>query len=232
MTKETEISVIIPIYRNNKSLRELSSRIIKSLSSFKHEIIFVNDNSPDNSLEILQNLTSKYEQIKHLNLTQNIGQQKATIQGLKIAIGKKIVVLDGDLQDRPELIPILNQSILTDLNSVFVKRKGIYQSPSRMVTSVLIKKVVQLISGLHYKAGSYYMFDNSLLPKVLLVASKCKYPYLSIIVAHFSNTINYIPANRNKNIEPSNYNFTKRIKAAIMAIYCSFYCSYFKLNLD
>jgi len=232
MTEEIEISVVIPIYRNNKSLLELSARIIKSLDSFKHEIIFVNDNSPDNSLEILKNLTSKYKQIKHLNLTQNLGQQKATMQGLKIAMGKKIVVLDGDLQDRPELIPRLNNSISTNKNSVFVKRKGIYQSANRMVTSVLIKKVVQLISGLHYKAGSYYMFDSSLLPKVLLVASKCKYPYLSIIVAHFSSTINYISANRNKNIEPSNYNFATRIKAAIMAIYCSFYCSYFKLNPD
>lgn len=232
MTETIDISVVIPIYRNNRSLIELSERIMKNLNLFNYEIIFVNDSSPDNSLLTLEMLTSKHKQIRHINLVKNIGQQKATLEGLKKALGEKIAVLDGDLQDIPELISVLHESILSNKHAAFVKRKGVYQSKGRMITSVLIKKIVQLLSGLHYKAGSYYMFDKVILSKVVFIGSKCPYPYLSIIVAHFAQSVIYVPSTRNKNVGPSGYNFTKRIKAALMAIYCSLYCTYSKLILD
>ena len=57
-----------------------------------------------------------------INLPKNLGQQKATLQGLRQAKGQKIVVLDGDLQDSPELISELYQKSLFTTNSIFVKR--------------------------------------------------------------------------------------------------------------
>ncbi|GAA3522548.1 hypothetical protein GCM10022393_41420 [Aquimarina addita] len=233
MNKELDISVVIPIYRNNKVLKELHNALMTVLNPYNYEIIYVNDCSPDSSLDTLTDLASQYACVTYLDLEENVGQQKATLQGLKKAIGQKIVVLDGDLQDHPQLIPLLYQAMAQNNGSAaFVKRKGMYQSKGRMTTSVLIKKIIQLLSGLHYKAGSYYMFDNSLLKKVTTTASNCQYPYMSIIVAHFASQIQYISADRGKSIGPSGYTFSKRIKAAVMAIYCSLYCTYTKLIPD
>lgn len=232
MTELLDISVVIPIYGNNDSLAELNSRLMASLSSFKHEIVYVNDDSPDDSSNSMQILASKHQQIRHIKLLQNVGQQKATLEGLKVVFGKKIVVLDGDLQDTPELIPELYKLIRSEKDAVFVKRKGIYQSIGRMLTSMFIKKIIQIMSGLHYKAGSYYMFDRSLLSDVNLVASKCRYPYVSIIVAQFAHQVKYVTVDRGKGVGPSGYSLMKRIKAAMMAIYCSAYCTYSKLILD
>lgn len=232
MDEIIDLSVVIPIYNNDNVLIELNNQLIEELVFLKYEIIYVNDCSPDRAIDTLTFFASKYPRVRPINLSKNIGQQKATLEGLKKAVGQKIVVLDGDLQDSPKLIPDLYNKNKSEGDAVFVKRKGIYQSMGRMMTSILIKKVIQLISGLHYKAGSYYLFDSSIKKKVIFVASNCKHPYMSIIVAHFSNKIKYVSATRGKNTGPSGYNFRKRIKAAIMAIYCSLYCTYTRLTFD
>lgn len=226
---ELEISVVIPIYRNAKQIDELVSRLEQTLNQFRYEVIFVNDCSPDRSLELLQSHSRQKEQFHLKNLDKNVGQQRATLEGLKLAKGNRVVVLDGDLQDAPELIPDLYQLLSQGRMAAFVKRKGMYQSGGRMFTSILIKRVIQLLSGLHYKAGSYYMFDRSILKRILNVASRCSYPYMSIIVAHFGKKMSYIDAQRGKSIGGS-YSFIKRIKAAMMAVYCSLYCTYSKLR--
>ncbi len=226
MPKPLQISVVIPIYNNEHVIEELSQRLISELNSFNFEVIYVNDCSIDKSSQKLQYVSSLYSQINYINLSKNVGQQKATLEGIKKAIGKKTVILDGDLQDDPKLITHLYTKANEIESSVFVKRKGVYQSKKRMITSILIKKVIQLMSGLHYKAGSYYMFDQYILKKVISSASNCKHPYMSIIVAHQSKKIHYVTAKRGKNLGVSGYNFRKRIKAALMAIYCSAYCIY------
>ncbi len=227
--QKINVSIVIPVYGNNQFLVELSDRIKANLPLLNYEIIFVNDYSPDDSLNTLKILSSKDSQIRYINLPINIGQQKATLKGIQNALGQKIVVLDGDLQDRPELIiELYNKSKLVD-DAVFVKRKGIYQSKGRMITSILIKKIIQFTSGLHYKAGSYYIFDRSILKEVISEAANCKHPYMSIIIAHFADKIDYIAADRTKSIGSTGYTMIKRIRAAYMAIYCSLYCRYSKL---
>lgn len=232
MVKELDISVVIPVYKNCHSLDKLSNRLMTSLSTYEYEIIFVNDGSPDETLSKLEILSLKYSQIRHITLSKNIGQQKATLEGLKVVLGNEIVVMDGDLQDSPELIPALYKAVTSKKNTVFVKRKGIYQSIGRMLSSILFKKIIQSISGLHYRAGSYYIFDRAILSKVILLASKCKYPYMSIIVAHIASQVSYIAADRSKSIGSSGYGFITRTRAAIMAVYCAAYCNYTRLDPD
>ena len=224
MSALVDLSVVVPVYGNNQFLNELNNRIINTLSSLNHEIIYVNDCSPDDSLTTLKVLSKEYPKIQYINLPKNLGQQKATLQGLRQAKGQKIVVLDGDLQDSPELISELYQKSLFTTNSIFVKRIGIYQSKGRMITSIIIKTTVQALSGLHYKAGSYYIFDRSILQDVTRAGTRCKYPYMSIIVALFSTKIQYIKADRAKSIGASGYTMLKRVHAAFMAMYCSLYC--------
>lgn len=227
-----DISVVVPIYNNSQSLVELTERLLAVLNEYTFEIIYINDCSPDNSFAVIERLSIKYPQIKSKDLPINIGQHKATLEGIKMALGDKIVVMDGDLQDDPKLINALKACAFSDGEAAFVKRKGIYQSLPRMLTSLVTKKTVQLLSGLHYKAGSYYLFDKSIQPKVLALASFCSHPYMSIMIAQAARKVNYIEAQRGKSIGGSGYNFKKRLRAGFMAIHCSIYCLYFKLVLD
>lgn len=102
------LSVVIPVYNNAPCLEELASRLERTLSTppFEpYEVIFVNDGSADESLEILRRLSRRDQQIKVINLSRNFGHQQAITAGFDVARGDAVLVMDGDLQDPPEVIP-------------------------------------------------------------------------------------------------------------------------------
>jgi len=100
-------TIIIPIYNEEKNIDILYQRLKNVLRFFKkeYELIFVNDGSSDQSLLKLINLYKKDNRIKIINFSRNFGHQMAVSAGLKYAQGEIIVILDGDLQDPPELLP-------------------------------------------------------------------------------------------------------------------------------
>jgi glycosyltransferase involved in cell wall biosynthesis len=104
-----EISVVIPVYRAEKIINELCSRLIKNLSLItdNFEIILVDDGSPDKSWNKITKNANDEKRIKGYQLSRNFGQHHAITAGLEAAKGEWIVVMDCDLQDRPEEIPKL-----------------------------------------------------------------------------------------------------------------------------
>lgn len=102
-------SVVSPVYKGEKMIEELVSRIQISLSQLteSYEIILVNDASPDDSWRMIELECRKDKRIKGINLSRNFGQHYAITAGLNYAKGEWIVVMDCDLQDRPEELPNL-----------------------------------------------------------------------------------------------------------------------------
>ena len=103
------LSVVSPIYKGEKMMEELVSRIEAAVSSFTddYEIILVNDCSPDNSWAKMQEICAVDKKVKGLNLSRNFGQHYAITAGLSKTRGEWVVVMDCDLQDVPEEIPNL-----------------------------------------------------------------------------------------------------------------------------
>src|SRR3989338_8819683 len=103
------LSVVAPVYNEDKCLREFYSRLCKVIGSsgLNAEIIFVNDGSSDDSLELIRQLAQKDSRIKILNFSRNFGHQIAVKAGIDHAYGEMIVLMDTDLQDPPEVIPKL-----------------------------------------------------------------------------------------------------------------------------
>lgn len=101
------ISVVIPTYKSEVNLTALVERLTGVLSkcNYEYEIIFVDDNSPDSSLEVLRDICKSHPKIKAISLSRNFGQQIASSAGLKFAKGDAIIMMDDDLQDPPEFIP-------------------------------------------------------------------------------------------------------------------------------
>jgi len=101
-----KISAIIACYRDAQAvpiMYERLSSVFKKIG-VDYEIIFVNDNSPDNAREVLAELASRDKKVVVINHTRNFGSQSAFTSGMSIATGDAVVLLDGDLQDPPELI--------------------------------------------------------------------------------------------------------------------------------
>ena len=120
-----KISVVCPVYGCATSLVELYMRLNKSLSriSDDFEIVFINDQSPDESLQIIEQLSRQDHRVKGLSLSRNFGQHYAIAAGLDHTTGEWVVVMDCDLQDQPEEISILYDKALEGWDIVFGRRK-------------------------------------------------------------------------------------------------------------
>lgn len=119
-----KFSIIIPCYRSSDTLLELKNRLVKALEpiSTDFEIILVNDCSPENDWEIISELAKNDTRVKGLNFSRNFGQHYAISAGLEMANGEWIVVMDGDLQDRPEEIANLYKKSQEGYDLVTAKR--------------------------------------------------------------------------------------------------------------
>ena len=120
-----DLSVIIPIYNEEMNLVPMNNRIIAALSplGIPYEIVYVNDGSKDNSLPIIMGLSEENASVKYIDFSRNFGHQIAISAGLEHAMGERIVIMDGDGQDPPELIPELLKKSLEGFEVVYAKRK-------------------------------------------------------------------------------------------------------------
>ena len=105
MNKKT-ISCIIACYKDELAIPYMYARIVKTFQelNINYEIIFVNDSSPDNSEEVIREISKKDSNVIGINHRRNFGSQSAFLSGMKVSNGDAVVLMDGDLQDPPEII--------------------------------------------------------------------------------------------------------------------------------
>ncbi len=102
-----KLSAVIACYRDAPAVPIMYERLCKMFSEIgaDYEIVFVNDGSPDNAREVLTELAGRDPRVVVINHTRAFGSQSAFTSGMRIATGDAVVLLDGDLQDPPEIIP-------------------------------------------------------------------------------------------------------------------------------
>jgi dolichol-phosphate mannosyltransferase len=101
-----KLSPIIACYRDAEAVPIMYQRLVDTITGLDldYEIVFVNDGSPDNAGEVLAELAKRDAKVVVINHTRNFGSQNAFTSGMQVASGDAVVLLDGDLQDPPELI--------------------------------------------------------------------------------------------------------------------------------
>jgi len=112
-TETIEISVVVPVFNEAENLPILIPRLVKVLEplGLSYEMIFVDDGSLDGSRSILKEMASRYPSLRIIGLKKNRGLSTALIAGMREALGERIVTLDSDLQNDPEDIPKLLESL-------------------------------------------------------------------------------------------------------------------------
>ncbi len=167
-----KISVVIPIYGCRAALPELHRRLTESVSSLTsdYELILVNDNCPQNSWEVIEELSKNDSHVKGIELSRNFGQMKAILAGLDYANGDWIVVMDCDLQDRPEEIPRLYAKAQEGYDAVFARRAERQDNPLKVFLANMFYKVYQFATDGNYDGA----VCNFSIVKSDVIKSYCK----------------------------------------------------------
>ncbi|RAK19882.1 dolichol-phosphate mannosyltransferase [Anoxybacillus vitaminiphilus] len=139
-------SVIIPVYNEALVIRETYKRLkaVMEQTDGPYELLFVNDGSEDETIEILKELAVKDETVKYLDFSRNFGHQIAITAGMDYASGKAIVIIDADLQDPPELILEMIRKWKEGYDVVYakrIKRKG--ETIFKKVTAHLFYRILR-----------------------------------------------------------------------------------------
>ena len=149
MKEFPHISIVSPVYRGEKMVAELVRRNVESVSTITddYEIILVNDASPDNSWEEIVKQCELNSKVKGINLSRNFGQHYAITAGLNYAKGDWVVVMDCDLQDRPEEIPNLYRKTMKGYDIVYARRVVKHVGWWKRFSSVAFHAVFDWLSG-------------------------------------------------------------------------------------
>jgi polyisoprenyl-phosphate glycosyltransferase len=144
---DKKLSVVIPAYKCEKCIGELYDRLSAALKDMGYyEIIFVNDCSPEKDWEVISEICAKDDRVKGINLSRNFGQHTAITAGLDAASGEWVVVMDCDLQDRPEEIPKLFAKAQEGYDIVYARRAARKDGFLKKMSSKLFYRVLSYLT--------------------------------------------------------------------------------------
>jgi polyisoprenyl-phosphate glycosyltransferase len=117
-------SIVVPMYNEEEVITESYKRLKKVLDELTdpYELVFVNDGSKDQTVSIIKSICEKDRNVKLIDFSRNFGHQVAITAGMDYSIGQAIVVIDGDLQDPPEVIPKMIEKWKEGYDVVYGKR--------------------------------------------------------------------------------------------------------------
>lgn len=142
---KSKISCVIACYKDEQAIPYMYNRIKNTFSEIdsEYEIIFVNDASPDRTIDVIKEITINDPKVIGINHRRNFGSQAAFLSGMKISTGDAVVLMDGDLQDPPEMIKSFYQK---------------WQDGYNVIYGVRNKREVSIITQFLYK--SFYRIFN------------------------------------------------------------------------
>lgn len=147
-SNSVDISVVIPLYNEEKSLAELSEKIAAAIDNYSFEIIFVDDGSTDSSWNVISELNQKSNCIKGIRFRKNNGKSDALQVGFEEAEGKYVVTMDADLQDDPNEIPALIKMLKDDYDLVSGWKKKRHDPITKTVPSRFFNAVTRFTTGI------------------------------------------------------------------------------------
>jgi len=173
------ISVVVVCYLDAGSVREMYRRLTEALSEItpSYEIIYVNDNSPDNAEELLAELAAQDPRLTVISHSRNFGSQMAFTSGMERSTGDAVILMDGDLQDPPEVIPDLVRKWLAGYDVVYGVRE---QRSEGRVMQAARKAFYRLYRRLSYlemplDAGDFSILSRRVVEAMLLMPERDRF---------------------------------------------------------
>ena len=205
------LSVVIPVYKAEKCLKELYARLTTSLGSLTedYEILFVEDCGGDRSWEIISELSHGDKRVKGFQLSRNFGQHAATLCGVSKATGEWVVTMDDDLEQSPEDISTLLQKAREGYSIVY----GVYPQRThalwRNLTSGLARRLFRLaVPSLNHEYTSFRVVEKNIANAVCEFDSP--FPFIDGYISWLTNNYATVEVEHSARAQgTSNYNFRK-----------------------
>lgn len=214
------ISVVVPLLNEERGVGELCRRIVEALGERPFEIVIVDDGSTDGTAAALAELAQQDPRLKVLGLSRNFGHQAALTAGLEAATGDVIAMMDGDLQDPPELVPVMLQAWAAGSDVVYAVRTARPgETRFKLATARQFYKLMSRLSNvpLAENAGDFRLLDRRALDALLAMRERAR--YLRGMTAWIGFTQTAVPYDRDaRDAGETKYSLRKMVRFAVDAI--------------
>ncbi len=168
--KTVEISIIAPVFNEEVVVEEFYNRVVNVLSkiSTSFEIIFIDDGSTDKTLYKIKKLSERDSSIKAISFSRNFGHSMAISAGLDNAQGEAVIILDGDLQDPPEILPEFINKWKEGYDVVYGIRTRRKEWFGKRLTYWLFYRILKKLSNLKIPvdAGDFCLMDKAVVESI------------------------------------------------------------------
>lgn len=174
------ISVVVPVYKCAQHLETLHHRLIATFNTLNlnYEVIFVNDDSPDNAWEVIQRIVDADHNVRGINFSRNFGQHFAINAGLRESTGDWCVVMDGDLQDQPEEIEKLYVAVRQhNVEMALASRENRQDKFFKRASSKLFYAVLSYLTDTEYdpSVANFGIYSRKVINAVLELSEQTQY---------------------------------------------------------
>lgn len=212
------LSIVSPVFNAEKILDQLILRIKNSISEItdSFEIILVEDSSPDNSWQEIVRLAAIHPEISGIKLSRNFGQHYAITAGLDHAEGDWVVVMDCDLQDRPEEIPGLYAKAKEGFDVVLARRVNRQDGFLKRLSSKLFYRTLAWLTGSHQDEtiANFGIYSKAVVSQISSMRESIRYFPTMVRWVGFRQTAIDVEHAANES-RSSSYNFKKLFNLAL-----------------
>ena len=206
------LSIVSPVYGAEKIVNELVKRIIEEAANITNdfEVILVEDGSPDNCWQQIQNNCAADNRVKGIKLSRNFGQHNAISAGLESSKGQFIIVMDCDLQDNPKDFKPLLDKANEGFDTVFTRRIDRKHSFIKKYLSIYYNKLFKLLSNKEFSLdnGSLYLINRKVVD--IIIKLKDKPILMTQVIRWVGFEIGFIEVKHNERFEgKSSYSLSK-----------------------
>jgi len=153
--KSKIVSIVVPVFNESTNIIPLLTSMESHVPmGYDYEVIFVDDGSIDDTLNVLKHATFREWAVSYLSFSRNFGHQNALKAGLETATGDCIITMDGDLQHPPEIIPSMIEKWEQGFDVIYTRRsENKQQGLFKRLTSKRFYQLMRFISGLNMEEG-------------------------------------------------------------------------------
>lgn len=184
------LSVIIPVYNEEKNIKPLLKRLLPVIEKYSYEVIFISDGSTDKTVEYIKKITEENKKVKLISFVRNFGHQAALTAGYRFAKGDCVVSIDADLQDPPELIDQLIKKWQEGAKIVYAQREERNDGFFKKLTATLFYRLINFLSErpIPEEVGDYRLIDREVVDFLNSLPEKSRFLRGLVAWPGFSST--------------------------------------------